>query len=61
MPFGRNDSPVSDVLYLERPRCPACESPDLRTLRSVANQGDGSTRRRTVCKSCGHRFSIVIE
>ena len=41
-------------------QCPACSSTELKTLRSK-NQGDGSTARRTLCKSCGHRFFIIVE
>lgn len=49
------------IVFVERPRCPACNSTKLKTLRSVADQGDGSCKRRTQCKACDHRFDLVLE
>ena len=47
-------------IFLERPRCPVCDSCDLQTLRSQ-RQSDGSTKRRTQCKTCRHKFFIILE
>lgn len=47
-------------IFVVRPRCPVCESPDLKTLRS-AKSLDGSVSRRTVCVGCGHRFFVIVE
>ncbi len=50
-----------DTVFIERPRCPVCESASLKTLRSIADQGDGTSARRTACRKCGHRFTVVVE
>ena len=47
-------------VYVERPRCPRCTSPKLKTLRSE-DQGDDSTMRTTVCRDCRHKFYVVVE
>ena len=47
-------------VFIERARCPACGSADLQTLRSK-NQGDGTTERRTQCRTCFHKFKVVVE
>ena len=47
-------------VFVERPRCPACGSGDLQTIRSQ-NQHDGTTSRRTWCKVCNHRFFVIVE
>lgn len=52
---------MSDYLSLVRTHCPKCFGLELRTLRSVRDQGDGSSLRRTLCLACGHRFKIVYE
>ena len=53
-------SELTRYIFHSRPRCPACESPNLKTLRSTS-QSDGSTTRRTLCRQCGHRFFIILE
>ena len=47
-------------VFVERTRCPACGSSDLQTIRSK-DQGDGTVERRTQCRSCFHRFFVVVE
>lgn len=57
------DATADDSLryvHIERPRCPACGSADLQTIRSK-DQGDGSKARRTACKKCGHKFFVIVE
>jgi hypothetical protein len=46
-------------VFIERPRCPVCSSPDLKTLRSVT--ADGVTSRRTECLGCHHKFFVVLD
>ena len=61
---ARQDATADDSLryvYIERPRCPACGSADLRTLRSTTDDSDGSTARRTCCLNCDHRFFVIVE
>jgi len=53
------DAPLRYV-FIDRPRCPACDSTDLQTIRSQ-DQHDGTTARRTTCKACGHRFFVIVE
>lgn len=52
--------PPSRYVYHQRPRCPQCGSPALRTYKTLQN-GDTSLTRYTVCTRCGHRFILVIE
>lgn len=47
-------------VYIERPRCPACRGTDLQTVRSKT-EPDGSISRRTTCRTCGHKFFVIIE
>ena len=47
-------------VFIPRPRCPACGSTSLQTIRSN-DQGDGTTARRTACRECGHRFFVIVE
>jgi DNA-directed RNA polymerase subunit M/transcription elongation factor TFIIS len=46
-------------VYVPRPRCPVCDSAELKTLRS--STADGCTTRRTKCLDCGHRFFLIID
>lgn len=47
-------------VFISLPACPKCAGDDLKAVRSYAN-GDGSTTRRTICRSCGCRFFVVAE
>jgi hypothetical protein len=47
-------------VFLERPKCPVCHSPGIRTIRSE-NQGDGTMRRRTQCRDCQHVFFVIVQ
>ena len=47
-------------VYIDRARCPACGSVNVKTTRSV-NQGDGSTMRTANCRECRHHFFIIVE
>ena len=47
-------------VYIRRARCPICESPELKTQKTVDN-GDDSLTRETKCRECGHRFFVVVE
>lgn len=47
-------------VFIQRPRCPQCESLDLQTTKS--KMGDDCSRMRwTRCRSCNHRFIVVAE
>jgi DNA-directed RNA polymerase subunit RPC12/RpoP len=48
-------------VFIERPRCPACGSAELQTIRSKSDKSDGSKARRTACRDCGHRFFVIVE
>lgn len=48
------------TVFIDRARCPACDSTQLKTLRSAAG-GDGSVTRRTICLNCETRFDLVVE
>ncbi len=55
------DAAESDrYVYVERPRCPRCGSPELKQTRA-RDQGDGSTCRTMNCASCKHHFFIIEE
>jgi transposase-like protein len=47
-------------VFIEKPRCPACGSDELKTLRSN-KENDGSVSRDTRCLSCNHQFFVVVE
>jgi ribosomal protein L40E len=47
------------TIVVMRPRCPKCESVDLRNNRTI-DQGDGSQLRYTICRQCGERFKIAL-
>ena len=55
----RGPEPLRYV-FVERARCPACGSVDLQTIRSKKH-GDGTIERRTQCRTCFHRFFVVLE
>ena len=40
--------------------CPNCGGVDHRRVRTEAN-GDGSSNRKMICGTCGHRFFVVAE
>ena len=46
--------------YFPRPRCPLCNSPDLKIYKTVDN-GDGSIVRYSKCRSCGEKFKLILE
>jgi hypothetical protein len=50
----------SRYVYIEKAKCPECGSVDVKTTRST-DQGDGSISRRTVCKSSGYHFFVIVE
>ena len=64
MPTRTRQLPASDdplrYVVREADRCPACRSVRLRAYRTT-RQGDGSVCRHTACRTCGHRFLLVIE
>lgn len=53
----REDLPM---VYVERPRCPYCDSVDLATKRT-RSEADGSASRSTHCRDCGKRFLVIVE
>jgi transcriptional regulator NrdR family protein len=50
----------TQFVFIQRPHCPACGSADLQTIRSK-DVGDGIVERRTQCRSCFHKFRVVVE
>jgi hypothetical protein len=49
------------IVFVRRPKCPHCgRSRGFMTVRSEAG-GDGSTSRKSICKSCSRRCVIVVE
>ncbi len=65
MSTTEQDPPTDDSLryvFVQRVavQCPACNSTDLKTLRSK-DQGDGTRARRTKCMCCDHRFFVIVE
>ena len=58
---GRPAGPrVLPVVYVERPRCPSCDSTDIQ-IRSTLPQGDGSLLRYCRCRACGKSLKVVLE
>ncbi len=58
------DSPPRRALQtitVERPRCPACSGFHLVKYRSVVDQGDGSALWWVQCRTCDHRFKVLLE
>lgn len=52
-----HDAPYA---FYRLPCCPFCGCPDRITVRS-SRESDGSTSRRTICKSCSGRYVLVLE
>ncbi len=50
-----------EIVTFERPRCPECNSLNLKTNRTVATDGDGVATRDTRCRACGIRFFVIAE
>ena len=50
----------AEMVFIYRPRCPACSGVGHRTLRSDAD-ADGSVTRRTLCRTCGCKFKVIVE
>jgi Zn ribbon nucleic-acid-binding protein len=63
MDLNRDEPTGADTLryvFVSRARCPACDSADLHTIRSI-DQGDGTRRKRTQCLKCFHKFFVILE
>lgn len=57
---GPGGKPAPRYVFLERPRCPECESTSLQTIRSQLQEDD--SRKRTIrCRVCGTRFFLILE
>jgi DNA-directed RNA polymerase subunit RPC12/RpoP len=48
------------IVFVERPRCPACGSSRLQTYRTTQN-GDSTVTRHSRCLACGQRLFVVVE
>jgi C4-type Zn-finger protein len=60
---SRHDAIPDDstrYVFVTKTRCPVCDSADLQTIRSKT-QDDGTISRRTACRTCGHRFFVILE
>ncbi len=55
-PAARRDRYV----FIERARCPFCDSLRLRTYRT-SRHGDESVTRHTECRDCGQKFFVILE
>ncbi|MEX0884984.1 MAG: hypothetical protein WD009_00965 [Phycisphaeraceae bacterium] len=60
MPSATTKRQVLPVIFVERPRCPWCESVALKVRRTV-RQGDDSILRFVTCRRCEKKFKIVCE
>lgn len=49
------------VPTFQRPRCKWCGSSDIKTTRSIADQGDGSTLRYAKCRGCDKNMKYILE
>lgn len=49
-----------DYVFVLRPRCPGCNSVELRIYKSIS-QDDGSVLRYVFCRECGRRFKVIAE
>jgi len=59
----RHSANPERYVFAKKPRCPKCGSTDLQTIRSIADQGDGTTWRKTRCRrsDCDHTFNLILE
>jgi DNA-directed RNA polymerase subunit RPC12/RpoP len=48
------------IVFVERPRCPACGSIRLQTYRTTQN-GDSTVTRHARCRDCSQRILVVVE
>ena len=42
-------------------RCPHCGGRDHKPMRGGEDQGDGSKRRKMVCRGCQRKFAVIVE
>lgn len=47
-------------VFVERPKCPRCGSPDLRTY-GTRKGGDGTISRYAQCRACLVKLVVVLE
>ena len=47
------------TVHFERPRCPECDSGDLKTCRSVS-EPDKTVVRYTTCRTCKTKFVVSV-
>ncbi len=47
-------------VFVMKIRCPCCHSVDLQTSRSIETD-DGARQRTTRCRTCGHKFFVILE
>ena len=48
-------------VFADRIRCPACGSAQIKTVKSMPVEIDGSRSRYSKCLHCDGRFIVVIE
>jgi hypothetical protein len=59
-PKTGNERKAPAYLFVRLPRCPECESVELKVYRTIAN-GDGSRTRYVKCAECGENAILVVE
>lgn len=59
-PLPPSAKPDVPEIYIERPRCPACLSTDVKVYGTL-DQGDGSLLRYTRCRACKTKFKVIAE
>ena len=57
---GNDAGEHSRYVYVVRPRCPACNSCNVRVYKTRTHEGDIVTRY-SICCACEHRFVVVAE
>jgi hypothetical protein len=59
-PQRRRTPGFARYVFCKRPRCPGCGSVDLLAVRTIHKDG-GTVTRRTLCRTCGQKFMLVLE
>jgi ribosomal protein L37AE/L43A len=58
--LSRIDWSEAEIVFIRRPICPFCRSPEYRRTKTEAN-GDDSTTRKVICAQCSAPYKICIE
>jgi hypothetical protein len=59
-PAKSEDWPPARVIHITRTRCPRCTRASLLTQHSTTIADEDTTIRKTLCRTCGWRFEVIV-